>query len=40
MAETVQQAITILWQGMAGIFAVIGIIALIVYTLGRLANRS
>lgn len=40
MSEAVQQAITMLWQGMAGIFAVIGVIALIVYALGHLANRS
>lgn len=33
-------ALTMLWQGMVGIFAVIGVIALIVYVLGKIANSN
>lgn len=36
----VSQAVTMLWQGMAGIFAVIGAIALLVYVLGKLRRRG
>lgn len=33
-------ALDMMWKGMLGIFAVIGIIALIVYFLGKIANQQ
>ena len=33
-------ALTLLWKGMAGIFTVLGVIALLVWFLARLDNRK
>lgn len=33
------EALTLLWQGMAGIFTVLGAIALLVWLLARLDNK-
>ncbi len=39
MTETMQQALVMMGQGMAGIFVVIGIIALVVYMLVKIDSN-
>lgn len=40
MTEAMNTAVTLLGQGMAGIFAVLGIIALVVALLGRMDRNQ
>ncbi len=40
MSTAVVSALTLLWQGMAGIFTVLGVIALLVWGLARLDNKK
>ena len=38
--ENIAAAAQMLWQGMLGVFVVLGIIALLVYLLGRITGRQ
>ncbi|MGE4548719.1 MAG: sodium pump decarboxylase gamma subunit [Intestinibacillus sp.] len=38
--QNLMQAFTIMWQGMLGIFVVIGLIALIVHFLSRMGGQA
>ena len=40
MNPTVMEAITIMWQGMAGIFVVMAVIALVVFLLTKAINKK
>ncbi len=40
MTAALGAALTLLWQGMAGIFTVLGIIALLVWGLAKLDTRK
>ena len=40
MNPTVMEAITIMWQGMAGILVVMGILALVVAGLAKVGNKK
>ena len=40
MTSALAAALTRLWQGMAGIFTVLGVIALLVWCLARLDSRG
>lgn len=40
MSATVLEALAIMWQGMLGIFVVMGILALTVYGLSGIGNRK
>lgn len=40
MNPSISAALALLWQGMAGIFTVLGVIALLVWGLARLDNKK
>ena len=40
MSATVMEAITIMWQGMAGILVVMGILAGVVAALAKVGNKK
>ena len=40
MNPTVMEAITIMWQGMAGILVVMSILAVVVATLAKVGNKK
>lgn len=40
MDANLLRALTILWQGMLGVFIVIGLIALLVFALSRLTKKK
>ncbi len=40
MSGAVLEALMIMWQGMLGIFVVIGILALVVYGLSKMGGRK
>ena len=39
MNANVLEALNIMWQGMAGIFVVIGLLALVVYAMAKVGNK-
>lgn len=39
MNANVLEALNIMWQGMAGIFVVIGFLALVVYAMAKVGNK-